>query len=176
MKTFIKLWVIGLASAAGVFAASPYVAGSVGYFIDEEEEYYSGRFGLELLKQGTVTHALEGEFLHADLQEAPGELRIQGLLANYKLTFDASEQVYFTAGAGAGSSRLRVSLPAFGIEVKDDAFTYQLMAALGYRFSPAFSVEAGVRYLNIGEADFGTGIEDDVGDDTAVELGLKFRF
>lgn len=144
-----------------------------GYWLDTKSGVYNARIGFDVAKQPGLTHSLEAEALYGRDKEQGVRTEVSGLLANYKLTFENANPVYATVGGGIGMARTR--LKYFWFDDSDTSFTYQLIGTVGYKLNPQWAIEGSVRYLNIGEATIGS-ITADVGDDTSLEVGLKFRF
>jgi len=79
----------------------------------------------------------------------------------------------FYGGAGLGASRIEIS--GWGLKDETWSFTAQAFAGLEYRATPAVSLTVGARYVWIDDATL-VGITAEVGDDVAVEAGIRIRF
>ena len=72
-----------------------------------------------------------------------------------------------------GITRLWVGY--YWVNDHDTAFTYQLFGSAGYKIDPHLALVAAVRYLNIGKAKI-ENVRTRVGDDTSLELGVRYGF
>lgn len=177
MKNLIKLFAISVVSAVSAFAATPYLGFKAGYLVDAEDALISGRAGAELFKTGSLTHMVDIEFFTGKVEEPGYDYKLKGWVGNYRVAMDLTPEIYVSGGVGLGSTRVGIT-PQFQGSVSSNAFTYQAEAAVGYRFTKTFSVEASVRYLDIGKAqDYGLNAgRSDVLDDAFVALGIRYHF
>jgi opacity protein-like surface antigen len=110
-----------------------------------------------------------------------GRINIKGditpLMLNYRAEISGSEMFGGYIGAGGGMAHVSVSGSGLGVSVSDsdNAFAWQAFAGLTYKPSPAVSIHAGVRYIKINDVTM-QGITAEVGDDTALEAGVSFKF
>lgn len=167
IATFISLALAPLAAAAPNFGVS------AGYLVDSQEEFIAARLGFEVAKGQTLSHQLEFEAGYTADKELGIEARIVPLLINYRATTQLTAATDLSFGVGAGISNIKVS--GFGLRSSDNPFTGQAFVGAGYALSPAVALTGSVRYIKIANASF-FNTQVDVGDDVALELGLRFRF
>ncbi len=162
-----------LAAVTSACAASPYVGASAGYLIDGEDAFFATRLGFDVANANTLTHSVEAEIGFASDKALGLTLDVVPLMANYRLTSQvAPDKLGYYCGVGAGASRLRLS--GWGLRDNTWAFTVQAFAGIEYPVSPAFSVLLGARYIWIDEASM-VGVTAEIGDDVAVEAGVRIR-
>lgn len=169
------LTVILLSAATSAFAASPYVGASAGYLVDSEDGLFSARIGMAVAQSSGLTHNLEGEIAFSSLSESGIKLDLLPVMANYRLTGPIGTQTKlgFYGGAGLGATRLKLS--GRGFRDNDWAFAAQAFGGITYNVTPKAAITAGARYLWIDDATLG-GLTAEVGDDVALELGVRFQF
>ena len=151
-----------------------FIGGSGGYFIDNEEDYWTLHVGMKLAESGPITHSLFVEGLYTEWEPTYGvESQIIPVTLNYKFDYAFSEAFSFYAGVGAGAAFIDNDVLGFG----DDAteFTAQIFAGLGYNVTPNFEIYSGVRWLWVDDSEV-FNFPVDSGDDVGVELGLRFKF
>lgn len=173
MKKIPFLLFLGLFCSLSCSAATPYVGASVGYLVDSEDPIYGAHFGAELFRSGAYVHCLEGEVLHSTSNDRGVRFNVTPLMVNYRFGIDFPQGVYCNFGAGVGVTK--TSVKYWIVSDSDKAFTYQLLGSVGYMLSKEISIEAAVRYIDIGSAKM-VGVKADVGDDVSFELGFRCRF
>lgn len=173
MKLLSRLGMLFFFSSAAAFAVTPYISAGAGYLLNRHDPLWSGRIGLELTTRNTLTHAVEAELIYTENTQYDLKTSVTGVLANYRLTADLNPNLYLTAGGGIGSANVRAKARWFATD--DRTHVYQLFGGIGYRFTPQFSVEGNIRYLDVGHVSFFTPT-DQIGNDTSIEVGVKFRF
>lgn len=172
MKKLITL--ILLSAATSAFAASPYAGASVGYLIDSEEEFFAVRLGTQVAQSQGFSHNIEGEVGFASDGESGISLDLIPVMANYRLTGALGQtNLGFYAGAGVGATRLKLS--GWGYNDSSWSFATQAFAGVELKVTPRTALTAGVRYLWIDD-DTLSGITAEVGDDVALEVGVRFGF
>lgn len=171
MKTLLCSLV--LLTTATVSSAAFYAGGKVGYLVDTEEALFSAQLGYNLSKGSNASHQLEVEVAHVSEREFGLKLKLLPILANYRLDVPINNKFSLHAGLGLGLTKVKIS--GYGQSDSDDAFTAQVFTGVSFQVTPKAALSVGVRYLDIGEAKLFT-VKDDIGDDVAVELGVKFRF
>jgi opacity protein-like surface antigen len=171
MKKLITLILLSAASLA--HAETPYVGGSVGYLVDAEEHYFTGRIGYEVARTNAITHSVEVEVGIVALDETNVSLDLVPVFANYRFNADtARPTVSYYGGAGLGSARLKASL--FGFDDSGWTFAGQAFGGVEFKVQRNVSVTVGARYLYIDEVNvFGVDIEAD--DDFGIEVGIRIR-
>lgn len=178
MKPSINQWVltalISLIGSLGCSAAiTPYAGASVGYLVDSEDAIFGVHGGANFYSHQGLTHGAELEVLYSTSSDYGVDVDIVPLLANYRLTLENDSRFVTSFGAGLGVTNTKIEYYSYSDD--DTAFTYQVFGSVGYKVTPKLAISATVRYLNIGEATL-FNITDDVGDDTALELGVSYRF
>jgi opacity protein-like surface antigen len=161
---------LGLAVSARAAMTAGFTAG---YLIDNEEELLTARLGTLFSSTEQVSHIAELEIGFTSISESGVDGDILPLMANYRAQFPGKGSFSGYLGGGIGMSRVKIS--GFGLSDSDWAFTAQAFAGLSYRLSETSALDFGARYINIQEAtvfDF----TEEVGDDIAVELGLRVNF
>lgn len=159
--------------AATTATAGLYTGATVGYLIDSEEPIFSARLGFDVAQTDTLLHAVEAEVGITSDEEEGAEGDIVPLFANYRGVLKTSEKldVYFGAGVGLAL----VDIDAFGFSDDDQAAALQGFAGVEYKASPTVSLTAGARYIWIDDVTL-FGFDADLGDDVALEVGIKIRF
>lgn len=158
-----------------------YLGVSAGYLTDGEEPIYFGRFGFEVFKTGTMAHFLEGELGYTTSSEMFDTTRAQSdftfYMANYRLHTPIAPFVDLEAGGGIGIGNVDLRLTDTGFNFGDDdgALALQAFALLSFNVGPALDLTVGGRYISLGDATI-FGIEAEIEDDLAVEVGMTFRF
>jgi len=170
MKKLLTLILLSAATSAA--ADMPYVGASAGYLIDMEEHFFAGRIGTEVAHKDGLTHSIEIEVGIVSPGESGLSLDLVPVMGNYRVASVGPRDVGFYAGAGLGSARLKASV--FGFDDSAWTFAGQLFAGVEHNVTPALSLTAGLRYIWIDDVTlFGTSV--DVGDDVAIEVGVRFR-
>jgi opacity protein-like surface antigen len=169
------LTVILLSAATSAFAASPYVGASAGYLIDSEDELFSVRIGAAVAQSAGLSHNIEGEVAFSSLSESGINLDLLPVMANYRLTGPVGTQTKLGFYAGAGLGATRVKLSGWGYDDNSWAFAAQAFGGIAYNVSPKAALTVGARYLWIDDVTLG-GISAEVGDDVALEVGIRFQF
>jgi outer membrane protein W len=167
-----------LLATALTASAQNFVTGAdVGYLLDSEETYYSGRVGWQFKANETYAHQLELEVGHADSRYASFKADLTPFMLNYRLASVTSGNFGYYVGAGAGWAR--ASLDGVGttgpIRLRDTVFAAQGFAGVTYRATSAVEFNVGAKYLWLDEASF-PGSNGGVGDDVALSAGVSFRF
>ena len=172
MKKLLTL--ILLSAATTAFAASPYVGASAGYLIDLEEPFFAARIGSEVARANGLVHTMEGEVGIATEKNLGLTAHYIPVMANYRIASEfGAGQVGFYAGAGLGSARIKIS--GFGLDYSSWTFAVQAFGGVEYKVTDAYSLTLGARYIWIDDVDaYGSSV--DIGDDVAVEVGIRFRF
>jgi opacity protein-like surface antigen len=167
MKKFLAI----LATFTAAFAAQAqiYTGAGIGYLIDAEEEYFTARLGFQVAERGSLAHGLEVEVGFLTESEGGAKLDLVPVMANYRGSVTINDKLGIYFGGGAGASFFRVST-RWG-SVRDEAFSVQGFGGVEFRPTPNVSLLGGLRYLWIDDV---WGVE--VGDDVAIEVGIKFRF
>lgn len=172
MKKYLTLALLSIASA--VSAQAVIVTGaSAGYLTESEAGYYAGRVGYQFKSASTTAHIAEIEIGHTSDSDFGIDLKITPVMANYRAEIPTSENfgVYFGLGLGVANVRVK----GWGVSASDQAFTYQGFAGITYKVSQNAKLTCGARYMQIEDVRmFGSSVE--VGNDTALELGLSVKF
>jgi opacity protein-like surface antigen len=152
-----------------------FVGGSVGYFFDNEEAYYTLHLGAKIAETGSVTHSLFVEGLYTETESFGGlvETDVIPVTLNYKADFAINDRLSFYAGVGVGAAFVDSSAGPFD----DDSveLAAQIFAGLGYDVTENFEIYGGARWLWVDDSSVGP-VSVEVGDDVGAELGLRFKF
>lgn len=151
-----------------------FIGGSVGYFVDAEEAYYTLHFGAKIAETGSVTHSLFAEGLYTEVETLGViDTEIIPVTLNYKADFAISDAFSFYAGVGVGGAFIDSSVLGFS----DDSveLAAQVFAGLGYDVTDNFQIYGGARWLWVDDSSLGP-VSVEVGDDVGAELGLRFKF
>jgi opacity protein-like surface antigen len=152
-----------------------FAGGSVGYFFDNEEAYYTLHFGAKIAETGSITHSLfvEGLYTQAETSLGLSDTDVYPITLNYKPDFAINDTLSFYAGLGLGGAFVDSSVGAFD----DNSFEFcaQVFAGLGYNVTSNFEIYGGARWLWVDDSSVGP-FPIEVGDDVGVELGLRFKF
>lgn len=150
-----------------------FAGGSVGYLIDNEEEFYTLHLGMKIAESGPISHSLFLEGAYAEFNTFGLDTDVIPVTLNYKLDYSLSESFSIYAGAGVGAAFVDTSFGPF-----DDSTTElsaQIFAGVGYDVTENFELYSGLRWLWIDDSSlFGRSVE--IGDDYGVELGGRFKF
>lgn len=150
-----------------------FAGGSVGYLLDNEEEFYTLHAGATFAESGALSHSLYLEAAFAQFSNFGLETDILPVTLNYKLDYSLNDSFSLYAGAGIGAGFIDNELGPF-----DDSSTElaaQIFAGATYKLCSNFELFSGVRWIWIDDSNFfGAPIE--VGDDFGVELGGRFNF
>ena len=152
-----------------------FVGGSVGYFFDAEEAYYTLHLGAKIAETGSVTHSLFVEGLYTETDSFAGIVNtdIIPVTLNYKADFAINDRLSFYAGLGVGGAFVDSSAGPFD----DDSveLAAQIFAGLGYDVTENFEIYGGGRWLWVDDSSVGP-VSVEIGDDIGAELGLRFKF
>jgi len=165
------------------------VGASVGYLTDSKEAYYTARVGAEFANADRVSHLGELEVGYTEKKESipltvgalSGRMRVKGditpLMLNYRAEIAGNDIFGGYAGAGLGTAHVSVSGSGLGVSVSDsdNAFAWQAFVGLTYKPTTATSIHVGVRYIRINDVTI-QGVRAEIGDDTALEAGISFKF
>lgn len=166
-----------LATALAASAQTLVTGADVGYLIDSDETYFSGRFGWQFKANETFSHELGAEVGYTRATEAGGKASLMPVTANYRLASVISGNVGYYFGAGAGFARVRADgVSTSGpVTLRDTSFAAQGFAGLIWQATPAVAFTAGAKYIWIDDVRLaGTSVE--IGDDIAFSLGLQVKF
>lgn len=150
-----------------------FAGGSVGYLIDNEEEFYTLHLGMKIAESGPTAHSLYLEGAFAEFSNLGLETDIIPVTLNYKFDYALCDKFSIYAGAGIGAAFVDTSFGPF-----DDSSTElagQIFAGIGYNVCENFQLYSGARWIWVDDSNFGA-ISVDVGDDVGVELGGRLRF
>jgi opacity protein-like surface antigen len=152
-----------------------FAGGSVGYFFDNEEAYYTLHFGAKIAETGSVTHSLFVEGLYTETESFGGvvDTDVIPVTLNYKADFALNSKLSLYAGVGVGAAFVDSEAGAFS----DDSveLAAQIFAGLGYNVTDNFEIYGGARWLWVDDSSIGP-VSVEVGDDVGAELGLRFKF
>ncbi|RYD54029.1 MAG: porin family protein [Verrucomicrobiaceae bacterium] len=152
-----------------------FAGGSVGYFFDNEEAYYTLHFGAKIAETGSVTHSLFVEGLYTETESFGGivDTDVIPVTLNYKADFALNSKLSAYVGAGVGGAFVDSEAGAFS----DDSveLAAQVFAGLGYNVTDNFEIYSGVRWLWVDDSEIAN-VSVEVGDDVGAELGLRFKF
>jgi opacity protein-like surface antigen len=187
-----------IASQASAF--SPYISTSVGYLVDSKKEYITARVGAEFKKADKISNNVEFEIGRYSESHDFGALRFVPLTLNYRGIIPVSKKLSVYVGTGAGASIVDleatvytyyytaitgsyIDFPVYSnsytsigkISERSTAFTAQSFGGVEYRATRSFSINAGARYLWVGDAKF-RGQTFRVGDDVSLEGGVSYKF
>jgi hypothetical protein len=176
----MKKLLLPLLFLSSVLAASAqtFVTGvDIGYLLDDEETYYSGRIGWQFKANETYSHQVELEVGYADSRLASFKADLTPVTVNYRLSSITSGKFGYYVGAGAGFAR--AALDGVGIagpvRLRDTVFALQGFTGFTYQASPAVALNVGAKYIWADDASFaGTSVE--IGDDVALSAGISIRF
>jgi opacity protein-like surface antigen len=173
-KLLLPVFLVSVVAAS----AQTFVTGAdIGYLLDDEETYYSGRIGWQFKANETYAHQLELEIGHTDSRFASFRADLTPVTVNYRLHGLTSGKFGYYVGAGAGFAR--ASLDGVGIagpvRLHDTVFAAQAFAGMTWRASPAVALNLGAKYIRANDASF-VGTTTKIGDDVAVGGGLSFKF
>lgn len=150
-----------------------FVGGSVGYFFDAEEAYYTLHLGAKIAETGSITHSLFLEGLYTEVNDNFIDTDLIPVTVNYKADFALNDRLSLYAGVGVGAAFIDSSFGPF-----DDSNTElaaQIFAGLGYDVTETFEIYGGARWLWVDDSSVGP-LPVDNGDDIGAELGLRFKF
>jgi outer membrane protein W len=175
----MKKLLISLFLASGLAAsAQTLVTGlDVGYLLDSEEAYTTGRLGWQFKANETYTHQLELEVGYTETTEAGGSADLLPVTVNYRLQGTTSGAFGYYFGVGAGFARLGVDGVSTGgsVRLRDTSFAAQGFAGITYQASPAVTLSLGAKYLWIDDVTLAS-TSFEVGDDIALSAGISIRF
>jgi opacity protein-like surface antigen len=150
-----------------------FAGGSVGYLIDNEEEFYTLHAGATFAASGPLAHSLYLEGAFASFSNFGLDTDILPVTFNYKLDYSLSDSFSLYAGAGIGAAFVDSGFGPF-----DDSSTElagQIFAGVGYEVCANFELYSGVRWIWIDDSNF-YGLPVEIGDDFGVELGGRLKF
>lgn len=175
----MKKLLVSLFLASGLAAsAQTLVTGAdVGYLLDSEEAYYTGRVGWQFKSNETYAHQLELEIGYTETTEAGGSADLLPVTVNYRLQSATSGKFGYYVGAGAGFARLAVDGASIGggVRLHDTVFAAQGFTGLTYQASPAVTLSLGAKYLWVDDVTLASS-NFEVGDDVAISAGISIRF
>lgn len=166
-----------LATALAASAQNLITGLDVGYLIDADETYTTGRFGWEFKANETFSHQLGAELGYARATEAGGKASIMPFTANYRLESSISGNLGYYFGVGAGFARVRADGVSTGgpVTLRDTSFAAQGFTGLTWQASPSVALNLGAKYIWIDDVRLaGTSVE--IGDDIALSAGLSIKF
>jgi hypothetical protein len=165
---------------AGGLVASAHalvVGADIGYLLDSEDTYYTGRIGWQTKTNETYSHLLELELGYTETREAGGSADLLPATINYRLLGLTSGAFSYYIGAGIGFARISVDGVSTGgsVRLRDTAFAAQGFTGLVYQASPVIALTAGVRYIWIDEVTLAS-TRFEIGDDVALSAGFTIKF
>ncbi len=175
MKKF--LLPLFLASVVAASAQTLVTGFDVGYLIDADETYTTGRLGWEFKANETFSHELGAEIGYTRAREAGGKATLLPVTANYRLNSVISGRLGYYFGVGAGFARVRADGASTNgpVSLRDTSFAAQGFTGLTWHASDTVAFTAGAKYLWVDDVRLaGTSVE--VGDDIAFSLGLQVKF
>lgn len=184
MKKLVSLAFIAISLA--VSARALIVGAEIGYLLDNQDAYYSGRIGWDFKSGPELSHQLELEVGYTQHSETASLLgspvtaksKITPFMVNYRAETTRASKLGYYFGAGLGLARTSFSMPGSGLpSVSDSAsgFAAQAFTGVSYQPSAATTLHLGVKYLWVDDVDlFGSNVE--VGDDVVLTVGVSFKF
>jgi hypothetical protein len=158
---------------SGGWLENVFVAGSVGYLQESEEEMWHLQIGCDLQPRfAGMSQAIFLEVGYNEMEFFNVEQTIVPLTLNYKLERPLTGALSLYAGAGAGIAFYEVS---GAVDSDDTVFWGQIFGGLVYNFSESFEVFGGLRGLFLDEVEI-NGFTTDSGDDLLWEIGARFNF
>ena len=150
-----------------------FAGGSVGYFFDAEEAYYTLHLGAKIAETGSISHSLYLEGLYTEVSDNLVDVDLLPVTLNYKADFALNDRLSLYAGVGVGAAFIDSTAGPF--EDDNIEFAAQIFAGLGYEVTETFEIYGGARWLWVDDTSVGP-FAVDSGDDIGAELGLRFRF
>jgi opacity protein-like surface antigen len=150
-----------------------FAGGSVGYLIDNEEEFYTLHLGVKIAETGPIAHSIFLEGAYAEFSNFGLETDILPVTLNYKLDYALSDSFSVYAGAGLGAAFVDSSIGIF--DDSSTEFTAQIFAGVGYDVCENFQLFSGARWIWVDDSKLGP-LSVDIGDDVGVELGGRLKF
>lgn len=150
-----------------------FVGGSVGYLIDNEEAIYTLHVGAKVAQSGPITHSLFLEGGYTEFDESFVTSEIIPVTLNYKLDYNFTDAFSLYGGVGVGAAF--IDNETFGFSDDSVELTAQAFIGVGYDVTSNFQIYTGARYIWVDDSNF-FAAPIDIGDDVAVELGLRFKF
>jgi len=150
-----------------------FAGGSVGYLIDNEEEFYTLHLGMKIAESGPITHSIFLEGAYAEFSNFALETDVLPVTLNYKLDYALTDSFSFYAGAGLGAAFVDTSFGVF--DDSSTELTGQIFAGIGYDVCEHFQLYSGARWIWIDDSKLGP-LSVDLGDDVGVELGGRLKF
>ncbi|MFZ5496203.1 MAG: hypothetical protein ACOZE5_12825 [Verrucomicrobiota bacterium] len=173
-KLILPLFLTSVLAAS----AQTFVTGAdAGYLLEDEEAYYSARFGLVVKANETFSHQLDAEVGYTDSRVAGGDSSILPVTLNYRMQSVTTGNFGYYVGAGAGFARVRADgvSTGGGVRLHDTAFAAQAFTGVTWQVSPATTLSLGAKYLWIDDVKLAS-TNFEVGDDVALSAGLSIRF
>jgi hypothetical protein len=175
----MKKLLTALFIAAGIAtsAHAVVVGADIGYLLDAEETYYTGRVGWQFKSNDTYTHLVEFELGYTETREAGGRADLMPATINYRLQGITSGAFSYYVGLGAGFARIGVDgvSTGGGVRLRDTSFAAQGFAGLVYQASPAIALGVGARYIWVDDVTLAS-TSFVVGDDVAISAGINVKF
>lgn len=185
-KTFLAFFATAAISSAGpndYVASGPapssglladfFIAGSVGYLQESEEEMWHVQLGIDLQpKLAGMDQSVFLEVGYNELEFFNVTQEIIPVTLNYKLERPLFGAFNLYAGAGAGVAFYEVS---GAVSADDEVFWAQVFGGVVYNFSEQFELFAGVRGLFLDQVEI-NGATTPSGDDLLWEVGGRFNF
>ena len=171
MKQFVSIALV--AAALAVSARAITVGADVGYLIDSEEVFTSGRIGQVLRSGDSLSHQVELEVGYTSQTESGVKGSFLPVTVNYRAESIAANKLGFYYGAGAGFTRTKVS--GFGISDTGTSFAAQGFVGASYQVTDTTSLHLGAKYLWIDDVKL-LGSKIEVGDDVVLSAGLSVKF
>lgn len=171
MKKFVSLVLI--AASLAVSARALIFGADVGYLIDSEEEYVSGRLGHAFKSTSSLVHHVELEVGYSGQRAGGAKGSILPVTVNYRAESIAANKLGFYYGAGAGVSRTEVS--GFGLSDSGTSFAWQGFVGLSYKVSTNGTLHVGAKYIWIDDVEL-LSVSADIGNDVALSAGISVKF
>ena len=173
MKKILSIALIAIAAALP--ARAVIIGLDAGYLVDSQEEYVTGRIGLEFMKSDARSHIGELEVGYTNDQNSGVSVKILPATLNYRMESSTQQSPWgYFLGAGAGWAKIETS----GVFTREDStFAAQAFGGAVYRFSESGSINLGLKYIWINDVNLGFGLgRVEVGDDVVVSVGVGFKF
>lgn len=146
-----------------------FIGGGVEYFMDEEQEFYSGHIGYDFGNNSSIY--LEAGWMGEDSQGV--DIDVVPVTLNYKYEAPLTSGLNFYIGAGAGVAFIEAE--GFGASLDDQVFAAQAFVGLLYNVSETFEIYGGARYVWTDDVDFGRASIDGF-DDVSLGGGIRINF
>lgn len=171
MKKFVSLAL--LAASLAVSAKALIVGADVGYLVDGQEEYISGRLGHTFKSGDSLAHQVEVEVGYNSEKDSGAKGELIPVTLNYRAESLPANKLGYYYGLGAGFTYTKVR--AFGISDNDTAFTAQAFVGLSYKLGETTTFHAGAKYIWIDNVKL-FGLSANIGDDVVLSGGLSVKF